>query len=414
MLVSEELRAAAEADERTAEQEELLASAWQAVAPMARELRDRVRAIEAERTAIKGQLTPVMIALSADKQRKTHRLVLGNFLQPAEEVEARTPACLPPTEAGTPTRLDLARWLMSEDHPLTARVTVNRFWSRLFGRGFVSTEEDFGTQGTQPTHPELLDLLALEFVEGGWNVKGLLKQLVMTETYQRSSRVTDEALRFDPENLWLARGDRRRLSAETVRDQALFVSGLLHDELHGPSIYPPQPAGLWRAAFNGTQYAPTAGPTRHRRGLYVVLRRTIPHPSMVAFDAPSREFCTSRRPVTNTPLQAFVTLNDPIYVEAAQALARRILTEGGDTDEERARFGLRLCLCDEPSTSQVATLVRLQASERAHYAVATDEALAAATNPLGLLPEGLDAAEAAAWTMVASVLLNMDPFLVRS
>jgi hypothetical protein len=414
MLVSEELRAAAEADERTAQQEDLLASAWQAVAPLARELRDRVRAIEAERTAVKGQLTPVMIALSADKQRKTHRLVLGNFLQPAEEVEARTPACLPPTDAETPTRLDLARWLMSERHPMTARVTVNRFWSRLFGRGLVSTEEDFGTQGSQPTHPELLDWLALEFIEGGWDVKALLKQLVLTETYRRSSQVTDEALRIDPENLWLARGDRRRLSAEAIRDQALFVSGLLHDELHGPSIYPPQPAGLWRAAFNGTKYAPTAGPTRHRRGLYVILRRTIPHPSMVAFDAPSREFCTSRRPVTNTPLQAFVTLNDPVYVEAAQGLARRILSEGGGTDEERVRFGLRLCLCDEPTESQVATLVRLQASERAHYAVATDEALAAATNPLGALPEGMDAAEAAAWTMVASVLLNMDPFLVRS
>ncbi|MDE0892303.1 MAG: DUF1553 domain-containing protein, partial [Planctomycetota bacterium] len=414
MLVSEGLRLAAEASERTAQQEDLLASAWQAVAPLARELRDGVRAIESERDSIKGQLTPVMIALDADKQRKTHRMVLGNFLQPAEEVHAQTPACLPPIPAETPTRLDLARWLVSEEHPLTARVTVNRFWSRLMGRGFVSTEEDFGTQGSQPTHPELLDWLALEFIEGGWDMKALLKQLVMTETYKRSSLVTAEALSHDPLNLWLARGARHRLTAEAVRDQALFVSGLLNDQLYGPSISPPQPPGLWRAAFNGTQYAPTMGDARHRRGLYVILRRTIPHPSMVAFDAPSRELCTSRRHLTNTPLQAFVTLNDPVFVEAAQSLARRIIKAGGDTALERARYGLRLCLLREPTPSQVSTLERLYKTELAHYELADDEALAASTDPLGPLPSGVIAAEAAAWTIIASALLNMDSFLVRS
>ncbi|MCH2106626.1 MAG: DUF1553 domain-containing protein, partial [Planctomycetes bacterium] len=414
MLVTEELRAAAEARERTEAEESLLASAWQEVAPEARELRERVRAIEAEREAIKGQLTPVMVALPADRQRKTHMMVLGNFLQPAEEVTAETPACLPPTAAETPDRLDLARWLVGDEHPLTARVTVNRFWSRLFGRGFVSTEEDFGTQGSLPTHPELLDLLALDFIESGWDMKALLKRLVMTDTYQRSSEVTDEALKLDPENLWLARAARPRLSAEAVRDQALSVSGLLHEKLYGPSIYPPQPDGLWRAAFNGTRYSPTMGPERHRRGLYVVLRRTIPHPSMVAFDAPSREFCTSRRVTTNTPLQAFVTLNDPIYVEAAQALARRLIQEGGETPEERARFGLKLCLCVEPTERQVQALVRLHASELEHFSSRPDEARSASSEPLGELPDGIGAADAAAWTMVASALLNMDPFLVRS
>jgi len=414
MLVSEELSLAAEAADRTAAQEELLASAWQEVAPEAKELRDRVRAIESERASIKGQLTPVMVALSPDRQRKTHLMVLGNFLQPAEEVTAKTPGCLPPTPSDTPDRLDLARWLVGDEHPLTARVTVNRFWSRLFGRGFVSTEEDFGTQGSQPTHPELLDEIALDFMEGGWDVKALLKRLVLTDTYQRSARVGADALKLDPENLWLARAARPRLSAEAVRDQALFVSGLLHDELYGPSIYPAQPPGLWKAAFNGTRYSPTKGPERHRRGLYVVLRRTIPHPSMVAFDAPSREFCTSRRLTTNTPLQAFVTLNDPIYVEAAQALGRRLIREGGATPAERARFGLRLCLCVEPTDSQVATLVRLYTTELEHYTAQAALALSASTDPLGALPEGVDAAEAAAWTMVASALLNMDPFLVRS
>jgi hypothetical protein len=405
---------AAEASERTAQQEDLLASSWQTVAPLARELRDSVRAIESERDSIKGQLTPVMIALEADKHRKTHRMVLGNFLQPAEEVHAQTPACLPSIPAETPTRLDLARWLVSEEHPLTARVTVNRFWSRLMGRGFVSTEEDFGTQGSQPTHPELLDWLALEFIESGWDMKALLKQLVMTETYKRSSLVTPEALSHDPLNLWLARGARHRLTAEAVRDQALFVSGLLNDQLYGPSISPPQPPGLWRAAFNGTQYAPTMGEARHRRGLYVILRRTIPHPSMVAFDAPSREQCVSRRHLTNTPLQAFVTLNDPVFVEAAQSLARRIIKEGGDTVNERVRYGLRLCLLRDTTLSQVSTLERLYATELAHYELAADEALAASTEPLGPLPSGVITAEAAAWTIIASVLLNMDSFLVRS
>ena len=414
MLVTDELRAAAEARERTAAQESLLARAWQEVAPEARELRERVRVIEAEREAIKGQLTPVMVALSADRQRKTHMMVLGNFLQPAEEVTAETPACLPPTSAETPDRLDLARWLVGDEHPLTARVTVNRFWSRLFGRGLVITEEDFGTQGSLPTHPELLDELALDFIESGWDVKALLKRLVMTDAYQRSAEVTDALLKLDPENLWLARAARPRLNAEAVRDQALFVSGLLHQELYGPSIYPPQPDGLWRAAFNGTQYSPTMGPERHRRGLYVVLRRTIPHPSMVAFDAPSREFCTSRRVTTNTPLQAFVTLNDPIYVEAAQALARRLIQEGGATPEDRVRFGLKLCLCVDPTERQVQALVRLHASELQHFSARLEDARAASTDPLGALPDGMDAADAAAWTMVASALLNMDPFLVRS
>lgn len=413
-LVADELLAAAEAEEPTEQQEELLRSSWQEAAPEAAELRERIALIEAEREGIKGQLTPVMIALDADKQRKTHRMVLGNFLQPAEEVHAQTPACLPSIPAETPTRLDLARWLVSEEHPLTARVTVNRFWSRLMGRGFVSTEEDFGTQGSQPTHPELLDWLALEFIESGWNVKTLLKQLVMTETYKRSSLVTAAGLSHDPLNRWLGRGARHRLTAEAVRDQALFVSGLLNDKLYGPSISPPQPPGLWRAAFNGTQYAPTMGEARHRRGLYVILRRTIPHPSMVAFDAPSRELCTSRRHLTNTPLQAFVTLNDPVFVEAAQSLARRIIKAGGDSAHERARYGLRLCLLREPTPSQVSTLEKLYETELAHYELAADEALAASTDPLGPLPSGVLAAEAAAWTIIASALLNMDSFLVRS
>ena len=415
MLTSSALLDAAKAKPRSAEHEALLASTWQEVAPEARELRERVRGIESELDSIKGQLTPIMIALDADKQRKTHRMVLGNFLQPAEEVFAETPACLPPISTENPTRLDLARWLVSDEHPLTARVTVNRFWSRIMGRGFVSTEEDFGTQGSQPTHPELLDWLALEFIESGWDVKALLKQLVMTETYQRSSEVTSESLAEDPLNLWLARGARQRLTAEAVRDQALFVSGLLNDKLYGPSIYPPQPDGLWRAAFNGTQYKPTAGAERHRRGLYVVLRRTIPHPSMVAFDAPSREQCVSRRHRTNTPLQAFVTLNDPVFVEAAQSLARRIMREGGDTVNERVRYGLRLCLLREPNSEQIETLEELYTSELSHYELQpVAQALAASTDPLGPLPDGMKAAEAAAWTIIASVLLNMDSFLVRS
>ena len=245
-------------------------------------------------------------------------------------------------------------------------------------------------------------------------MKALLRLIVTSQTYCQSSRVTPELLGKDPLNRLLARGPRFRLEAEMVRDQALALSGLLSRKLRGPSVFPPQPEGLWQAAFNGERTWPTSkGEDRYRRGLYTFWRRTIPYPSMTTFDAPSRETCSLRRFRTNTPLQAFVTMNDPVFVEASQALARRIAKEGGSSPQERAAFGLTLCLARPPSAEQVDAVVKLYESELAHYRSDNAAATKLATEPLGALPDGLDAAEAAAWTVVANVLLNLDGVLMK-
>jgi hypothetical protein len=317
-------------------------------------------------------------------------------------------------------RLGVARWLVSSDNPLTARVAVNRFWAQLFGIGLVRTEEDFGSQGELPSHPELLDWLAVEFMASrgrespGWDMKRLLRLIVTSATYRQSSKVTPELVARDPLNRLLTRGPRFRLEAEMVRDQALALSGLLSRKIGGPSVYPLQPEGLWQAAFNGQRtWATSPGEDRHRRGLYTFWRRTVPYPSMATFDAPSRETCNIRRVRTNTPLQAFVTMNDPVYVECAQALARRIITEGGTTAEQRARFALKLALVQPPRDDQVKQVLALHQSELEHYRKQPKEAEKLATDPLGALPTGMDAAEAAAWTVVANVLLNLDGVLTK-
>jgi hypothetical protein len=376
-------------------------------------VRARIARLEKSRPTI--PTLPVMVELPADKRRTTHVMTKGNFLSPGEKVEPGVPAAFPPLpKDAPPNRLGVARWLISPDNPLTARVAVNRYWAQLWGTGLVETEEDFGTQGELPSHPELLDWLATEYVRLGWDTKAFLKLLVTSATYRQSSRVTPEKLARDPRNRLLTRGPRFRLEAEMVRDQALALSGLLSRKVGGPSVFPPQPPGLWQAAFNGQRtWATSGGADRHRRGLYTFWRRTIPYPSMTTFDAPSREICTVRRIRTNTPLQAFVTLNDPVYVEAAQAVARRVVKEGGTTAEGRARYGLRLCLCRPPSEAQVQQVLALYQSEREHYRKDTKAALKLATDPLGPLPPGADAAEMAAWTVVANVLLNLDGVLTK-
>jgi hypothetical protein len=260
----------------------------------------------------------------------------------------------------------------------------------------------------------LLDWLAVELRDNGWDRKRFLKMIALSATYQQSSRVTPELLEKDPRNRLLSRAPRRRLDAEMVRDQALALSGLLSHKIGGPSVYPPQPDGLWRVAFDGMRAYPTStGEDRYRRGLYTIWRRTVPYPSMTTFDAPSRESCTFRRLPTNTPLQAYVTLNDPVFIEAAQALGRRLVREGGATVEERIRFGLALVLSRPAKKDQIAALAKLFESELAHYRGAEKDALKLATEPLGALPADLNAAEAAAWTVIANVLLNLDGVLMK-
>jgi hypothetical protein len=358
---------------------------------------------------------PVMVELSPDRRRVSHVLEKSNFLVPGKTVEPGVPSSLPGLPKDAPRdRLGMARWIVAPENPLTARVAVNRAWSQLFGAGIVETEEDFGTQGELPSHPELLDSLATVFRDSGWDSKALLKRLVTSATYRQSSRVTPERLAKDPRNRLYARGPRFRLDAETVRDQALDLSGLLSRKMYGPSVFPPQPEGLWQAAFNGQRtWATSQGDDRRRRAVYTFWRRTVPYPSMATFDAPSREICAVRRPRTNTPLQAFVTLNDPVYVEAAQAMARRIVSEGGRSDEDRARFALRLALSRPPAPEQASELLRLVKAERARYAADRPAAVALATEPLGPLPAGADLAEYAAWTAAANVLLNLDAVLTK-
>ena len=402
-------------DKRSPSQQQDLLRWFQQFAAVSAGIRREIVPLKKELDAIKPLQLPVMRELATDKRRKTYLFNKGNFLEPGEEVSAAVPAAFNPWPAGAPTnRLGVARWLMNPDNPLTARVTANRMWAQLFGTGLVETEEDFGTQSSQPSHPELLDWLAVELRDGGWNLKQFIKTIVMSATYQQTSRVTPELLAKDPRNALLSRAPRRRLEAELIRDQAMALSGLLSPKLGGPSVYPPQPDGLWRVAFDGTRAYPTStGEDRYRRGLYTVWRRTIPYPSMATFDAPSRESCTFRRLPTNTPLQAYVTLNDPVYVEAAQALGRRLVHDGGDTVEQRIRFGLKLVLSRPPDNAQVVELRELFETELAHYRNAEKDAVKLATEPLGPLPEGLKTAEAAAWTVVANVLLNLDGVLTR-
>ncbi len=356
-----------------------------------------------------------MVELPQKERRVTRVLNKGNFQDPGNVVTPAVPQALHPYPTGAPpNRLGLARWLVDPENPLTARVAVNRYWAQVFGKGLVETEEDFGTQGEPPSHPEMLDWLAVWYRESGWNTKALLRLIVTSATYRQTSRATRELLDRDPPNRWLARAPRVRLEAEMVRDQALASTGLLCRKLGGPSVFPVQPAGLWQAAFNGERtWTTSQGQDRYRRGLYTFWRRTVPYPSMATFDAPSREICTIKRPRTNTPLQSFVTLNDPVYVEAAQALARRIVREGGEGIANRARYGLELCLCRPARPEQLEPLVSLYTAEIDRFRNDRPSAVALATDPAGPLPPGTDAAELAAWTVVANALLNLDGVLTK-
>lgn len=399
---------------RTPEQQAKLAAHYRTLAPSLKPLRDEIAAAEKARPA--APTVPVMQELPENQRRASFIMVKGNFLSKGDAVEPALPTALHKIEANVPqNRLAVVDYLLHPDNPLTARVAVNRFWAQLFGIGIVETEEDFGIQGEQPSNPELLDYLAVHFRdELKWDMKGLLKTLVMSQTYCQSSKVTPEALAKDPRNRFLSRGARFRLEAEMVRDQALSLSGLLSRKMHGPSVFPPQPEGLWQAAFNGERTWQTSpGEDRYRRGLYTFWRRTVPYPSMATFDAPSRETCALRRIRTNTPLQAFVTMNDPAYVEAAQALARRIVKEGGASPRERAEFVLRLALTRPPREAQIDAVAALFASELAHYQADPTAAKKMSSDPLGPAPEGLSEAELAAWTVVANMILNLDGVMMK-
>jgi hypothetical protein len=401
---------------RTSEQNRKLLDHFMATAPETKAARDAIGGLKKEIEAILTSVrTPIVreLPLKGRRVTKVHRR--GNFLDQGEPVEPSTPASFPPLPKDAPrNRLGVALWLLSPENPLTTRVAVNRHWAQLFGRGLVETQEDFGAQGQPPSHPELLDWLACEFRDGGWSMKKLCRLIVTSSTYRQSSRVLPEQHKRDPYNRLLARGPRFRLDAEMIRDSALQVCGLLSSKMHGPSVMPHQPDGIWQSTYNTDKWVLSPGEDRYRRGLYTFIKRTSPYPAFLAFDAPSREVCTVRRITTNTPLQALVTLNDPAYVEAAQALARRMVREGDRTPVDRISHGFRLALIRNPESREVEALEALYQRRLAHNRDHSDLAKKLASEPLGPLPHGWDPAELAALTAVANVILNLDEFLTRN
>ncbi|MGB7326515.1 MAG: PSD1 and planctomycete cytochrome C domain-containing protein [Rubripirellula sp.] len=407
-------------------------------APSLSPLRTRLSNLEERRSVLTAEHS-AMVMNTAAKPRETFVLSRGQYDAPTVRVTPQTPQVLPALLAsavkqsgegdeeteqsgGNATRLDLAHWLTDPKHPLTARVAVNRVWAMLFGTGIVATSADFGSQGEYPSHPELLDYLATQFVDSGWNQKELIREIVSSATYRQQSIATAEQRELDPKNRLLARGPRFRLPAEFIRDQALAVSGLLVPRIGGPSVHPYQPHGLWKEVshFGSTPatmqvFVQDHGEKLYRRSMYTIVKRTSPHPAMAAFDAPNREMCTVDRGVTNTPMQALVTLNDPQFAEASRVLAESLLRDKSATDD-RSRIGLAFerIVSRPPSDPELKAVAKLLESERARYRETPDDAIRVISVGESPLTKAIDTVEHAAWTQVATLLLNLSESLTRT
>ncbi|SFF25391.1 DUF1553 domain-containing protein [Thermoflexibacter ruber] len=359
----------------------------------------------------KSENTPIMQENQGDFRRKTQVFIRGNWLVKGQEVQPKTPKALPKFENYAPNRLGLAKWLVSQENPLTARVMVNRFWEQIFGTGIVETLEDFGSQGIKPTNQKLLDWLAVQFRdEYKWSVKKLLKTIVLSATYQQSSKSNKNLIEKDPDNRYLARGARVRLSAEQIRDQALAVSGLLSKKMYGQSVMPPQPEGVWQVVYSGEKWETSKDGDAWRRGIYTFWRRSVPYPSMMTFDASAREVCVSRRIRTNTPLQALVTLNDTVYIAAARGLAKQMLQEQGL--ENQLKKGYELLVFKKPTAQTLKVLHELYEKSLKYYQAKPDEVkkiVGKDAKPSGL--KNLTAL--AATTVTANVLLNLDEVIMK-
>jgi hypothetical protein len=384
-----------------------------APAPLRKADREAVN-LRAERDRLVDGFPTTMVMREMATPRPSFVLTRGQYDHPGAGVSPGVPASLPPLPSGArPDRLGLARWLTDPAHPLTARVAVNRHWQMLFGTGLVKTLDDFGAQGEAPSHPELLDWLAVEFVATGWDVKAALRRVVTSSTYRQSSRAGAALRARDPENRLLARGPRLRLSAEMIRDQALAASGLLVERLGGPSVKPYQPEGLWRDLAEVKDYPQGHGPDLYRRSLYTFWKRTVAPPSMVAFDAATRETCAVRESRTNTPLQALTLLNDVTYVEASRALAERAIAEGGPTPEGRLARAFRLATAREPDAGELALLLGGYRAHLARYRADQASARALAGAGESRPASCLDPAELAATSAVAGVILNLDETITK-
>lgn len=408
---------------RPAQQEKLLRdyfleNTYAQTRPLFQPLHERRDRLNKERDVLDAAVPVAMVMADLPQPRESFVLIRGAYNKKGDKVSPGTPAILPamPKEASK-NRLGLARWLVDPAQPLTARVTVNRFWEHHFGRGIVKTANDFGHQGEWPTHPELLDWLAAEFRDSGWDVKHVHKLIVMSGTYRQSSKITPEWLQRDPENALLARGPRFRMDAEMVRDTALAASGLLAQKLGGPSVRPYQPPGLWETVgflgSNTRAFRRDDGDALYRRSVYTFWKRTSPPPALTMFDAPSRETCTVRRPRTNTPLQALTLMNDEQFVEAARQLARRMMTEGGKTPQERLTDGFRLATARRPDAKELDTLTKLYEQQLTYYRADKDAALKLLGMGASKRNEALDPGEHAAWTMMANLLLNLDETITK-
>ena len=401
------------ADKRNDGQKELLAAAYGRSDLSRKPLEATQAELKGEESTLKAAIPTTMVLRERAKNpRTTHIHIRGNFLEKGAVVQPDVPSILPSIEfAETPVnRLDFARWLFSPEHPLTSRVTVNRVWQRLFGIGLVATDDDFGTQGALPSHPELLDRLSSEFMRLGWSQKQLLRLIVTSATYRQSSRVTPELLARDPRNRLLARQSRVRLEAEGVRDVALSASGLLSQKMLGPGVYPPQPQGIYVVTQVSKQWPESKGDDRYRRGLYTYFWRSSPYPMLPTFDAPDANGTCTRRNRSNTPLQALTLANDGAFIEFAKALSDRILNESSDYDEARIKFAFDAVLARQPSDFEKERLLAFVAAQREHFeANATAANAAASTNR----PKSADEATSATWTAFSRVVLNLDEFITR-
>ncbi len=371
-------------------------------------LRKRLKQLEQDRKKLAGQIPTTMIMRERSDRRDDFVMIRGDFLRRGERVSPGVPAFLPPLnpEHQPPNRLDLARWLVRRDHPLTARVFVNRVWMHLFGSGLVETENDFGYQGTPPSHPQLLDYLAVELMENGWSLKQLIRRIVLTRTYRQSSAWREDAARVDPRNRLLARQSRWRVEAEIVRDVALAASGLLERTIGGPSVYPPQPSGVYAFTQRKASWPTSRGPARYRRGLYIFFMRSAPYPLLTTFDTPRMNATCTRRSVSNTPLQALTLANSEAFLECARALGTKLAKMETGVDQ-RIRFGFLRCLARPPSAEEAEILA---AYYRRQLAVFNREP----ARIVSLLGEkGQATPEQAAWVLVARTLLNLDEFVTR-
>jgi hypothetical protein len=426
-------------DQRIEEQRKAIADYYRTIDGELAKLEKAVADYKAKAPALPADVKAQSVA-QLDKPRTTNVLLRGDFLAPGEPVETQTLSVLPPIKSRgeKPDRLDLARWLVDPKNPLTPRVTVNRLWQQLFGRGIVVTSDDFGRQGEKPSHRELLDWMAGEFasprskvqspksdgaestldfglwtLDSAWEIKRLIRKIVVSQTYRQSSALRPELTEIDPENILLARQSRRRVESEIIRDVALSASGLLTSRVGGPSVRPPQPAEYATITYAGSaRWDESKGADRYRRGMYTFFQRTSPYPMLMTFDTPDTNECAVRRVTSNTPLQALTLWNDPAFVEAARSLGLRIVGQGSNlSNHQRAELAFKLCLSRQPSDGELSDVLSLH---EAHLATCrADEKAAAAIVGSQSLPPGVTTSDAAAWIGVARALINLDEFITR-